>query len=247
MNIALANLLSLSMPVHLNLITWIHFLKLFAQVARSRTVESLDEFKAAARMVHTYLESVDPDIATFIGCATTLRADEFLPVIGETELDPIVPAFYVLADHWGKKTGEWFEIRSDESETLALERERLMALANPAIEPVTQGYVRRKMEFPLKVIGIVPVDSKSEVQVQLADVIAGAVAAAMKAKLQKPSGDFESKCFDASLDREIFVDEIWPSKDIDPKDLGTDIAPQPGEEDLAAFTARIFNESPEIG
>ncbi|MCB1132658.1 MAG: hypothetical protein KDN05_16140, partial [Verrucomicrobiae bacterium] len=53
MNIALANLISLSMPVHLNPITWNHFLKLFVQVARNRTGESLDEFKAAAKMVDT--------------------------------------------------------------------------------------------------------------------------------------------------------------------------------------------------
>lgn len=242
LNIAMSNLLTIVMPTYLNPKTWDSFLSGFVRMVRDKSPDSLSNFKTTAKLAYDYISSTDEMLATILKCAIDLRKDEFLPLIGQTELDPIVPAFYGLANIWGKKIGGLFQVCTDESKTMALERDRLMALANPELPEITQGFDRRKMTFPLKVAGVIAVDSKTQLQVQFADVIAGSIAAGLRPGTNPNS--FEAECAKTCLSKGFVVDGIWPSTDITPEELGTEQAPQEGEVDLPTFTASIVKNDP---
>lgn len=239
MNIALSNLISMSMPHLLPEDVWKKFLTTYSELVWKRTPAEFRAFKESATTTYRHLEKTAPDFSNYIVSGIMLDEKTFLNQIGATENDPIVPAYYVLADYWGKKKGDWFEMWADESKTLGLERKRLMSLANPKLKPTLQGYDRRKMEFPLKVKEIIPVDSTSQRQVQFADLIAGSLAGSLKPNASPKDQSFGRACLEAIITKGLVAGGIWPSKEISPEELGTDGEVQIGDIDLASYTAMI--------
>ena len=72
---------------------------------------------------------------------------EFLRTLNDDELDPIVPAYYVLVNHWRKQFGERFNIQADQSKVLAKACERLLALSDLDTASVEQGFDRAFTSF----------------------------------------------------------------------------------------------------
>jgi hypothetical protein len=150
----------------------------------------------------------------------------------------------VLADYWGKRLGESFEIWADQSKVLVKERERLLALSDQDITPVEQGFDRRKVQFPLKIANITAVDSTAERQVQLTDIISGVLAGALKSGNRATEGTFENRALKQCLQKQFYFDGIWPNTEIDPKQLGTDIPPSEGQFDLPTYTMMVQQQHP---
>jgi hypothetical protein len=246
-NIATANLLTTTMPVLLNRTTWSNFLSLFVRVVRERTPGLFNDWRRFAELIFTYLEHKHPTAANLFAPVFVMRdCRELFEMLGDDELDPLVPAYSVIVDRWGKAIGDSFEVIADESKVVEKGRARLLALSDPNSKPVSAGYDRRRMEFPLKVSDIIVVDSTACRQVQLADILCGAIANAAKVRTKGAlqSGTFAYDVFQLCFFKELIVDHLWPSHEIDPSDLGTDIAPGPNDVDLATYTAMILNGHP---
>ena len=135
LNIATANLLAMVMPVYLNARTWQDFLAAFVRVIRERTRAAFSDFQRLAALIHSHLDSAQPDLASHIGAALLLNPDELLPMGSETELDPLVPSYHLLADHWGKRLVERFEMVVDRSKVLAKEQALLMKFSSADVSP----------------------------------------------------------------------------------------------------------------
>lgn len=245
-NIATANLLYTTMPVFLNPKTWSDFLSLFVRLIRERSPQLFNEWRTSAELIMSYLGETHHDSAAFIAPVCLLcGSDELFESIGADELDPLIPAYHVLADHWGKVLSAGYEIVADESKVLARARSRLLLLSDPNLKPVTAGYDRRKMEFPLKVADIIPVNSAANVQVQLADVICGAIASSGKALTRgAPLEAFDKDVFDLCNSKKIVINALWPSAKVDPSELGTDTQPRLDEVDLTDYTMKILKGDP---
>jgi len=244
-NIATANLLTTTMPVLLNPTTWSNFLSLFVRVLRERTPSLFDEWQTSAKLTYSYLEHAEPELAYFIAPVCLMSdSSELLERLGDDELDPLVPAYYVVVDHWGKAIKEEYEIFADASKVLARERSRLLTLSDRNLKPVSAGYDRRKMDLPLKVSGIVAVDSTAYRQVQLADVLCGVIASAAKALTKGPlkPGTFAHDVWELCHSKRLVIGGLWPDHEVDPKGLETDVVPGPDEVNLAAYTAMILKE-----
>jgi len=247
LNIATANLLTTTMPIFLNAASWNGFLSLFVRMVWKRTPELFDEWRKSAELIFSHLEYAHPKAALYFAPAFLMRnSDELFETLGNDELDPLVPAYHCIVNHWGSVWGGNFEVIADDSTVLAKERARLLALASPDLKPVSVGYDRRKMDYPLKVVDIIPVVSNSHRQVQFADIIGGAIASAAKARVRGSlePGTFAYEVFSLSLSRGLVVNAVWPRDRIDPKDLGTDGEPGPAEVDLPTYTAMILKGHP---
>jgi hypothetical protein len=206
-----------------------------------------DEWQTSAKLICSYLEQAEPESAYFIA-PVCLMSDfsELLEGLGHEELDPLVPAYYVIVDHWGKSVNEEYEIFADESKVLARERSRLLTLADRNLKPVSAGYDRRKMDLPLKVSNIVGVDSTAYRQVQFADVLSGAIASAAKAQTKGPlkPGTFAHDVWGLCHSKRVIIGGLWPDHEVDPKDLETDILPGPEDFNLATYIAMILKGHP---
>jgi len=244
LNIATANLLAMVMPVYLNARTWQDFLAAFVRVIRERTQAAFSDFQRLAALIHSHLDSAQPDLASHVGAALLLNPDELLPMVSETELDPLVPSYHLLADHWGKRLVERFEMVVDRSKVLAKEQALLMKFSSADVSPFRAGYDRRTVEFPLKVAAISAVDSRSEKQVQLADIIGGALAKAANSSAVSVEGSFENRIFKAFSEKGLIMGGCWPTREIDPVQMGTDEPPGAGQVGLAAYAAMVARDDP---
>ena len=246
MNIATANILT-TMPTLLNPTTWSNFLSLFVRVVRERTPSLFNEWQVLAKLIYSHLEHTEPEWADFFAPVFLMSdSSELLEGLGDDELDPLVPAYYVIVDHWGKSVGEVYEIVADESKVLAKARGRLLTLSEPNLKPFSAGYDRRKMDLPLKVSEIVGVNSTAYRQVQFADVLCGAIASAAKAQTKgslKP-GTFAHDVWDLCHSKRLIIGGLWPDHEVDPKDLETDTVPGPEDVNLATYTAMILKGHP---
>ena len=246
-NIATANLLTTIMPVFLNKITWHNFLGLFVRVVRERTPAVFNEWQKLAVLILTHLENAHPNAADFFAPVLLMQdCNELFRTLSADELDPLVPAYEVIVDYWGKAKGHVFDVLADESKALAGVRGHLLSLADPNLKPFSAGYDRRKIDFPLKVADIMPVDSTAFRQVQLADIISGALNNAARARTKGvlQSGTFAREVFEICLSKKIIINSMWPSHELDPAKLGTDVAPDPGEVDLATYASMILKGHP---
>ena len=244
LNIATANLLTTTMPVFLNPKTWTHFLSAFVNVVRERSAGAFGDLIRLAELIHSHLENTQRDMANWFAPVLLLRREEFFETLGDHELDPLVTSYYLLVDHWGKKLGDRFEMCADQSKVLVKERDHLLALADPDIAPVEQGFDRRKMQFPLKIAGIRAVDSVVERQVQLADIIAGVLAGALKSPDRTKEGTFAYRALKLCFGKQFYIDGVWPNTEVDPKKLGTDELPSKSQFDLPTYTMMVGQKHP---
>jgi hypothetical protein len=246
MNLATANILT-TMPVLLNPTTWSNFLSLFVRVLRERTPSLFNEWQRLAKLIFAHLEHTEPESADFFAPVFLMSdSSELFEGLGDNELDPLVPAYYVIVDHWGKSVGEVYDVVADESNVLAKARGRLLTLSDPNLKAVSVGYDRRKMDFPLKVSEIVTVDSTAYRQIQFADVLCGAIASAAKAQTKGAlrSGTFAHDVLELCYSKGLIIGGLWPNHEVDPKDLETDIVPGPNDVNLPTYTAMILKGHP---
>lgn len=247
MNIALANMLTAVMPVILNPATWSNFLSLFVRVIRERTPKVFSEWRNSAELIYSYLEHKNADASHYFAPVFLIKnCEDFFRTVNADELDPVIPSYHTSVDHWGKSLGCYFEVIADASKVLAKERARLLAFSNTKLKPVNVGYDRRKIEFPLKVSDIVVVDSKTTLQVQFADVISGAIASALKARLKRPlqQGTFVRDSLELCFSKNLIIGGVWPTNEIDPEDLGTEVQVGPDDVDAASYAALILKGHP---
>jgi hypothetical protein len=247
LNIATANLLSTTMPVILNPSTWLSFLSLFVRSVRERTPSLFNEWRKLGEIIYSYLEHEHPSAAhLFASVLSISSADAFYLSLTSDELDPIIPSYPVIVNHWGKSLIEPFDVVADASRVLSKSRDRLLALSAHGLKPVSAGYDRRKIDYPLKVSDIVFVNSLSFRQVQIADIIGGALAAAAKALVKGPlrPGTYAYEILHLCNSKGIVVDMLWPSNEIDPKGLGTDVAPNAEDVSLADYTGKVLAGDP---
>lgn len=244
LNIATANLLATVMPAFLNPATWNSFLAAFVRMVRERSTGAFRDFVRFAELIRAHLEHVNAELSHYVSASVLLDPAELLPMLSGDELDPLVPAYHLLANHWGRQLGGQFSIIADRSKVLATERERLLAFSSKTIRPFVAGYDRRTVDFPLKVFDITSVDSRLHRQVQFADIIAGAVGGAARSPERFRDGSFENQILKMCFDKGVIIGGLWPSKDVDPTALDTDEMPTEKHVDLATYTKMILQNHP---
>lgn len=247
LNMALANLLTTTMPVFLNRRSWTDFLALFVQLVRERTRSLFNQWQNSAELLYAHLEHSQPTMARLIAPVFLIRdANEFFETLNDNELDPLVPAYHLMAAHWGRSIGGLYELIADTSKVLAKERGRLLTLSDQNLKPVTIGYDRRKSDLPLKVADIIAVDSTAHRQIQFADIIGGAIASAAKAKAKGvvEAGTFLHDVFELYCAKGLLTNAVWPNPEVDPKKLGTDINPSPDDIDAATYIGMVLSGHP---
>ena len=240
----LANLLTLTLPVYLGNTRADRFTNLFVRLIRRRDPETLRQFhrEAAAALTHLnrrFPETIGEYFAPIIIACE--QPETWLPHLSSSELDPLIPAYYTLADAWGKTLTERFIILADESKTLAQERELLLRFADEGLREQTVGSPTRNIIYPLKVADIITTTSHSSRRVQIADLFAGIAGYAFAPMANQTTADGVSKDFVGRLAEKVWMDGIIPSRDVTPEQLAMEdfVGVDPAD-----YGARILAEDP---
>ena len=223
MNIALSNMLAMTMPVVAGAEMWRGFLNSFIKCVRSREAKDFLDWRTFTRQLWEKLCAAgQEDFAVYLVPVLELRSStQLFRTIMKDEMNPALPSFVVLLDYWGQTLADRFEAVCDESKALDEQRDLLEGLSDLQNRTAVVGYDRRKMRFPLPMSVLRFADSKIEKQIQLADVVAGCLACGLRAKRIGDHQGFEFDMLQVVAEKGLVVDGMWASADISPESLGT--------------------------
>ncbi|MGI8546806.1 MAG: DUF3800 domain-containing protein [Gemmatimonadaceae bacterium] len=139
-------------------------------------------------------------------------------------LDPAVPAFSDLAAQWTAALSRPFEIAHDRSKPIEHQQTVLEQFMRPAGDTRVFGQPGIARAWPVLARGIEFRDSHDIPQIQVADLLAGAIAAVLGARVRPNAADPEDAAFVQGLAQtqisQIAFDPVWPSDVVDPARLG---------------------------
>ena len=123
---------------------------------------------------------------------------------------------------WSELFSEGFHIIHDDSQPVEDQKELFDLFMNQEQERVEVGYDRRKFHLPLKLNTLTFASSEKYPQLQVADIIAGAV----NHWAQHLACGVCTEPFYMVLEklnlRKYITDCIWPTQNVTPKSLGTE-------------------------
>ncbi|MEZ8932341.1 MULTISPECIES: DUF3800 domain-containing protein [unclassified Vibrio] len=221
-NIALSNMLFYCFEAFCNeeLVDNMH--KLFVAMVREQTEESIEAFYSCVEAVQESSSSdgFKSDIDQILD--TKAYIDSALDDIDKTALDPSIPALFAQCIQWGNQYPKGFHLIHDDSHSIEKQREMFAQFMDWTQDEVELGYDRRKFGLPLKGKSMRFADSQKHKQIQVADIVASSFAYWAAGVAVGESEDyFFLELNKLDLDRFIGHNKIWPTHDVDPKDLGT--------------------------
>jgi hypothetical protein len=141
------------------------------EVTRSAMLEALRTARKACSAEEIVIAAMLDAALSFPDVTEEVYADDV-----RYQLDPAPAALSVHLEHWSEAIGP-HRIAHDHSVAVSDWQPYLEQLADPSIEPTVIDYGHTQGHFPLKFTTIEMVDSLQTPAVQLADVLAGALAA----------------------------------------------------------------------
>jgi hypothetical protein len=225
--LALANLLVTTLPVFLGETRFARFLQCFVDCVRTGGDREVRLFESELEKIRDFLMKKHPGpvadsfAPAILGCR---RKDLWIDHRDPDELDPLVPAYFVLVLKWSDSLSGSFTVLADESKAVARQREHLMRLADPSIKPqlipITGG---EYASYPLKVTEIVTTCSQRSKQVQFADLVCGAANHVLIAiASRKPLDDIQQRLRNVFFGKPLFVGAMWPSSEVTPEGVEAD-------------------------
>jgi hypothetical protein len=172
----------------------------------------------------------------FVGSAMKLGFDH-LAGLPKRAIDPALPGAVFTCAHWRKSTKEPLRLVHDQSSTLIKDEEMWKLMTSPQIDELTIGAPDRAIIYPLNVAETEFRDSKSTLQLQLCDLVAGASASWLR-RFTGPTSDPEyADSLAAAGIENLKIGCIWPQAAVSPDALGTRGMSGKG---IDTLTERIF-------
>lgn len=221
MNIALSNLHYSVMPAFCGEQRFKEFLSRFVYMIRRKDLESINNFYSTVFELIQSCEEYRYRIDLIEIFSTKEIINEILAGDDNLDLEPAIPAFVQLCYAWGNQLGREFDIIHDKSKPIKGWEEKLLCMMAKDEQEVEVGYDRRKAVLPLRATGIKYCDSAKVLQVQIADIVAGAYAylANGRAGLDVDEALFED-LHKSKLDQ-LVAGAVWPDTAVTPEELGT--------------------------
>lgn len=140
-------------------------------------------------------------------------AESMMESFSASSLDPAFPALVMLCGEWTRELGQNFVVLHDDSPPLEQQQLYVDALAMKGPEPPRViGSGSSTMVFPPSIERLEFVSSRQYPEVQVADIIAGSLGYAMRARAQKEPDEFADQVIER-LFGHAWIDAIWPDPD----------------------------------
>ena len=202
------------------------FLRQLQVMMRDRTVFAyetfLDSLHDVAKRAAAVMPEMEEHFAGFWGLLQEFGIN-YVWKLPKDLLDPADYAFLMTASHWHRVVKDPMVLVHDDSTAMSRKKEFWESVLAQDAPPAITGMDRRTVEYPLNAT-LRFQDSKSTLQLQLADLLAGAAAVgwgrAAGSDVKHP--DYAEALKDRQLLRPFVAGGVWPTDDVTPKDLGTE-------------------------
>jgi hypothetical protein len=187
---------------------------------RYRTIQNYRTFFAMLHRDYLHTDKMTQDILIFyLGAGMELGFD-LLRRTPARALDPALTTTVSTCEHWRKRTDAPLRLIHDRSSNLSKDKWLWDRIASPEIEKVVLGIPGREVVYPLNVTETEFADSRSHLQLQFCDLIAGAAAEWARQYMDLPHDEsYVSKLEEAGI-KELNLSTIWPAPEVDPEALG---------------------------
>ena len=220
--------------------------KLFLCAQKMLRTKSIAAYEAFGHSLQTAQQRAEPlreMLAILMASDLGLGGYEHLRNLPERLTD--LGTVYLMDQvcHWSDRTDQTLKIIHDKSSALAREKYVWEAILAPDVRPAVVGQDRRTIKFPLRVDSIELADSQDHLQLQLADLVAGAFAMYLgkRTRAETPRrAEYIEKLEACGLVQRVRIaNRIWPGTEVTPEELDTE-----GEvhDDAATHVARILRD-----
>lgn len=231
LNIALANVLRICVPVFGGPQFLPDLLDRFQRMMRERTPTAYDTF------FRPLFETEHPpqldDLLGFVRAGHVVVGPSLVTDAPKGALDISMTSAFAVLHQWRHATKRELVLYHDRSSNMQKNGALWEAIVSADIPDQTVGYDRRSITFPIGVTETKFEDSKAWAGLQLADVIAGAIFYwARWRRLGFDAQDEYGVALENRLQDWQFAHIIQPTKDVSPEELGTDgpiALPDPNE------------------
>jgi hypothetical protein len=149
-------------------------LERFQRMMRYRTLQNYRTFFATLYRDYLCTEKRTKDILVFyLGAGVDLGFDRLRRTPARA-LDPALTTTVSTCEHWRKRTDAPLRLIHDRSSSLSKDKWLWEWIASPEIEKVVLGIPGREVVYPLNVTETEFADSRSHLQLQFCDLVAGA-------------------------------------------------------------------------
>lgn len=195
-------------------------LRRFQQMMIARTQETYRDFWGALTCDYQSVDKRTRDILTFFLGGELRLGPPALLGMPERALDPAFTTALETCSYWRSRTDDPIRLVHDKSSSLAKDKPLWELLTSPDIERRTIGIPGRQIRYPLSVVATEFADSRSHLQLQFCDLVAGAAAAWSRQFLDLPHAVAYAKRLEQAGIEALVTGQIWPQAEIDPERLG---------------------------
>lgn len=241
-NIGFVNVTYLTLGALLGIDGRREFLRRFQVMVRDRTVFAYDSFWRSVRELRQKHPRFDEDLFGIYEAANRrLGGVRHLWDLPEHILDLGDYGLLVTVNHWREQTNEPLLLVHDKAKALVRNEQLWDAWLSREAPLAVVGQDRRVMRFPLDAT-IELADSVSHLQLQLADLVAGATATLMGTASGRPPKhpDYVEALRTGPLLQHCLIGGVWPTDSITPEDLETD---GPSLGDAAEYMATLVAQA----
>ncbi len=200
----------------------------FVDLCRSRSRTALDAFYEALERLEPDCEGQPDWVFDALRASETIGGAE---IIGQTRdvlpshLDPAATSLTALLQEWALQMDS-IEVHHDESKEIRRSQEALEPFWNETAAPITLNvWNGATISYPAPVADLRFVESQGSPLVQVADIVAGALAAVCRSLVVSTADDrFVATLKDTPLMEWVVGASVWPTTAITPDELGA----QPG-------------------
>lgn len=192
---------------------------------RTKTVESHREFGVAVNNAIAEHPTLDDCLGLVVTADWRLGGYSHLVSLPDRLTDLGTYGLMESVAHWRDRAeGDPLSLIHDQSSALAREQHVWDLILSPEVPETVVGQDRRLIRFPLNVREIGFGDSRAHVQLQLADVLAGAAASYHRNRFNwEPTYRREYvQRLEQSGISDLVINIVWPTAAVTPEQLGTD-------------------------
>lgn len=217
-NIALSNLFFLYFPQMIGHNWFDSMLQKFQRMLRVRDIISYNDFFS---MFDFYYNQKIEDLFMLIKAWDMKKGHRGLDELPKDSLCISFAELFTITHWWSRDLKEKFIITHDGSSPIAKEEKNWKKVVDPEIPEAVVGYDRRTFSFPILVNTLQFEPSMNWAGLQLADILAGAMARSLNWVIDGKNEDPYAKKLSEILCNGFNIHAVWPSANITPEELGT--------------------------
>ncbi len=163
------------------------FLRCGQAVLRDTRIENYRAFVQSVQVAREHAKPLHEILWYFIVADRRLGGYQNIRNLPDRITDPGTVHLMEHVVCWSQRTDQALDIIHDESSKLSVERHVWDAIFSPDVAPSVVGQDRRTIRFPLPVGSVERANSRDHMQLQIADILAGAIAACLRVQATRGS------------------------------------------------------------